>query len=87
MASIADGFRNDLEELHKVRNLVLPAVARKLMLSGQEPNLTESRLSLLIDSLASGADVFMARPSGSANRGLESVSGANEMEIVLDGAL
>ncbi|KAF8607489.1 hypothetical protein BDV93DRAFT_552332 [Ceratobasidium sp. AG-I] len=69
MTSIADGFRNDLEELHK------------------EPNLTESRLSLLIDSLASGADVFMAGPSGNANRGLESVSGANEMEIALDGAL
>ncbi|QRV87828.1 ribosome assembly protein [Ceratobasidium sp. AG-Ba] len=69
MASIADGFRDDLEELHK------------------EPNLTESRLGLLIDSLASGADVFMAGgPSSSnANHGLESASGANEMEIVLNG--
>ncbi|KAG8720284.1 hypothetical protein FRC08_000644 [Ceratobasidium sp. 394] len=66
MASIADGFRDDLEELHK------------------EPNLSESRLGLLIDSLASGADVFMAGPSGGANRGFESASGENEMEIVLN---
>ncbi|KAG8725876.1 hypothetical protein FRC12_023942 [Ceratobasidium sp. 428] len=64
MASIADGFRDDLEELHK------------------EPNLSESRLGLLIDSLASGADVFMAGPS-STSRGLASTSGTNEMEIVL----
>ncbi|KAG9092381.1 hypothetical protein FS749_015787 [Ceratobasidium sp. UAMH 11750] len=66
MASIADGFRDDLEELHK------------------EPNLSESRLGLLIDSLASGADVFIAGPSGGANRGFESASGENEMEIVLN---
>ncbi|KAG8742350.1 hypothetical protein FRC10_001631 [Ceratobasidium sp. 414] len=66
MESIADGFRDDLEELHK------------------EPNLSESRLGLLIDSLASGADVFMAGPSGGANRGSESATGANEMEIVLN---
>lgn len=67
MASIADGFRDDLEELHK------------------EPNLTQSRLGLLIDSLASGADVFMTGgpSSDSVNRGLE--SGVNEMEIVLNG--
>ncbi|CAE6510740.1 unnamed protein product [Rhizoctonia solani] len=67
MASVADGFRADLEELHK------------------EPNLTESRLSLLIDSLASGADVFMSAPAGNSGRGLESISGINEMEVVLDG--
>ncbi|EUC66583.1 ribosome-assembly protein [Rhizoctonia solani AG-3 Rhs1AP] len=67
MASVADGFRADLEELHK------------------EPNLTESRLSLLIDSLASGADVFMSAPAGNSSRGLESISGVNEMEVVLDG--
>ncbi|CAE6515308.1 unnamed protein product [Rhizoctonia solani] len=67
MASVADGFRADLEELHK------------------EPNLTESRLSLLIDSLASGADVFMSAPPGNSSRALESISGVNEMEVVLDG--
>ncbi|KAG8733298.1 hypothetical protein FRC11_007331 [Ceratobasidium sp. 423] len=67
MASVADGFRADLEELHK------------------EPNLTESRLSLLIDSLASGADVFMSAPAGNSGRGLESISGINEMEVVLNG--
>ncbi|KAJ1308849.1 hypothetical protein OPQ81_004537 [Rhizoctonia solani] len=67
MASVADGFRADLEELHK------------------EPNLTESRLSLLIDSLASGADVFMSAPPGNNSRGLESINGINEMEVVLNG--
>ena len=42
----------------------------------QEPNLSTSRLSLLIDSLASGADVFSAssQPDGSQ---------INEMELVV----
>ncbi|KAF8056597.1 hypothetical protein FPV67DRAFT_643353 [Lyophyllum atratum] len=56
MASAADGFRDDLEEIRK------------------EPNLGTSRLSLLIDSLASGADVFASGKSGDIN----------EMEIILD---
>jgi hypothetical protein len=57
MASVADGFKEDLEEIRK------------------EPNLGTSRLSLLIDSLASGADVFA--PSCE-------VGGINEMEVVLE---
>ncbi|KAF8518907.1 hypothetical protein JB92DRAFT_2901160 [Gautieria morchelliformis] len=60
MASIADGFKDDLEQIRK------------------EPNMTTSRLGLLIDALASGADVFssVAQP----------VSGneVNEMEVVLN---
>ena len=40
--------------------------------------MTKSRLGLLIDSLASGADVFaMSTPSGSSE-------GINEMEVVLE---
>ena len=41
----------------------------------QEPNLGPSRLALLIESLASGADVFS---SSSAD------GSVNEMEVVLD---
>ncbi|EGO04211.1 hypothetical protein SERLA73DRAFT_173656 [Serpula lacrymans var. lacrymans S7.3] len=58
MESLADGFRDDLEEIRK-----------------KEPNLGMSRLSLLIDSLASGADVFSSR-SGNGD--------VNEMEVVLE---
>ncbi|KAF8238134.1 hypothetical protein L208DRAFT_1355439 [Tricholoma matsutake] len=58
MASIADGFRDDLEEIRK------------------EPNLGPSRLSLLIDSLASGADVF------SSSRSEKST--INEVEVILE---
>ncbi|EIW81910.1 hypothetical protein CONPUDRAFT_89449 [Coniophora puteana RWD-64-598 SS2] len=54
MASIAEGFKDDLEEIRK------------------EPNLGPSRLALLIDSLASGADVFGAEGD------------VNEMEVVLN---
>ncbi|KAF8895842.1 hypothetical protein CPB84DRAFT_1781952, partial [Gymnopilus junonius] len=56
MASVAEGFKDDLEEIRK------------------EPNLTTSRLGLLIDSLASGADVF-SRSSDNTT--------VNEMEVVL----
>lgn len=43
----------------------------------KEPGLTTSRLAMLIDSLASGADVFPSMTSSGS-------SGANEMEVVLD---
>ncbi|KXN88340.1 hypothetical protein AN958_07485 [Leucoagaricus sp. SymC.cos] len=46
MSSVADGFRDDLEELRK------------------EPNLGTGRLALLIDSLASGAEVFSSKADG-----------------------
>ncbi|KAF8511063.1 hypothetical protein BU17DRAFT_69777 [Hysterangium stoloniferum] len=58
MSSVADAFKDDLEEIRK------------------ESNMTTSRLSLLIDSLASGADVFSSTmPSGE--------TAVNEMEVVL----
>ncbi|KAG7447262.1 uncharacterized protein BT62DRAFT_986568 [Guyanagaster necrorhizus] len=57
MASVADGFRDDLEEIRK------------------EPNLGAARLSLLIDSLASGAEVFTSTSSKTST---------NEMQLVLE---
>lgn len=42
--------------------------------------MTSSRLTLLIDSLASGADVFTSRASGDKSTDM------NEMDIVLNGA-
>ncbi|KAJ7062799.1 hypothetical protein C8F01DRAFT_1251610 [Mycena amicta] len=56
MASVADGFKDDLEQIRV-----------------KEPNLGQSRLALLIDSLASGADVFSS-----------TADGVNEMEVVLE---
>ncbi|KAK7436615.1 hypothetical protein VKT23_002707 [Stygiomarasmius scandens] len=53
MSTVADGFKDDLEEIRK------------------EPNLTTTKLSLLIDSLASGAEVF-------------STENVNEVEMVLE---
>ncbi|KAF7300967.1 Rsa3 domain-containing protein [Mycena indigotica] len=58
MASVADGFKEDLEQIRV-----------------KEPNLGQSRLAMLIDSLASGADVF----SSTTQR-----DGVNEMQVVLD---
>ena len=76
MASVADGFKDDLEQIRKVcvfnsRQFVvlIPAL--------QEPNLGPSRLTLLIDSLASGADVFPSR--------IGKENAINEMEVVLEG--
>jgi len=57
MASVADAFADDLNEIRK------------------EPNLTSSRLALLVDSLASGADVYT---SGS---GKDAVS---DLKIIMD---
>lgn len=48
------------------------------LLAFQEPNLTQSRLALLIDSLASGADVFKGKgtlPDGELD--------IDEMSVVL----
>jgi len=44
----------------------------------KEPNMDSSRLALLIDSLASGADIFASNSKGSEQN-------VNEMEIVLEG--
>ncbi|KAF7305843.1 Rsa3 domain-containing protein [Mycena chlorophos] len=57
MASVADGFKDDLEQLRV-----------------KEPNLGQSRLALLIDSLASGADVFSSTTQA---------DGVNEMQVLL----
>ncbi|CAA7269157.1 unnamed protein product [Cyclocybe aegerita] len=61
MASVADSFRDDLETIRKARL--------------SEPNLGTSRLALLIDSLAAGADVFTSSTNNSS---------LNEMEVVLN---
>ncbi|KAL4082151.1 hypothetical protein V8B97DRAFT_170850 [Scleroderma yunnanense] len=55
MASLAEGFKDDLEQLRK------------------EPNLGPSRLALLVESLAAGADVFD-----------QTGGGVNEMAVVVD---
>jgi hypothetical protein len=54
---MADGFKDDLEEIRKVRYLASVSLEPDLTF-WQEPNLGQSRLALLIDSLASGANVF-----------------------------
>jgi len=58
MTSVADGFKDDLEEIRK------------------EPNLGTSRLALLIDSLAAGADVFSSSSNGKDT--------LNEMDVILN---
>ncbi|KAI0299379.1 hypothetical protein B0F90DRAFT_1818140 [Multifurca ochricompacta] len=58
MASVADAFRDDLEQIRK------------------EPNMTKSRLALLIDSLASGGEAFSSHADESGRM--------NEMDVVLN---
>lgn len=58
MSSLAEGFKEDLEEIRK------------------EPNLGPSKLALLIDSLAAGADIF----TSSASAGGTDV---NEVDVVM----
>ncbi|KAI6105094.1 hypothetical protein EDD17DRAFT_297395 [Pisolithus thermaeus] len=57
MASLAEGFKDDLEVIRK------------------EPNLGQSRLALLIESLAAGAEVFSSTSTD---------GNVNEMEVVVD---
>ncbi|THH13852.1 hypothetical protein EW146_g6412 [Bondarzewia mesenterica] len=61
MASVADAFRDDLDQIRK------------------EPHLTAPRLSLLIDSLASGTEVFTSSSKADKSNDM------NEMDVVLDG--
>ena len=49
----------------------------------QEPGLTTSRLAMMIDSLAAGADVFSSRAQSGTEEG--DIGQINEMEMVLDG--
>jgi ribosome assembly protein 3 len=74
MGTMAEAFKDDLEQLRKAStpneqgiNYSSPSL--------QEPNLTTSRLALLIDSLGAGAETF----TSSTRTG-----GVNEMELVLD---
>lgn len=57
MATVADEFKSDLEEIRK------------------EPGLTQSRLAMLIEGLASSASTF----SSSSKDG-----GVNEMDLVVE---
>lgn len=78
MASVADGFKEDLEEIRKVRpSSSCACVHMVYKCLQQEPNLTTSRLAMLIDSLAAGGDVFTSSR-------VEPDSGMAEMEIVLE---
>jgi hypothetical protein len=58
MASVADAFADDLEQIR------------------QEPNMTKSRWAILIDSLASGGEVFSSYAGENG--------GMNEMDVVLN---
>lgn len=58
MSSLAEGFKEDLEEIRK------------------EPNLGPSKLALLIDSLAAGADIFTSSASASG-------TDMNEVDVVM----
>ncbi|KAG2066784.1 hypothetical protein BDR04DRAFT_1233764 [Suillus decipiens] len=58
MSSLAEGFKEDLEEIRK------------------EPNLGPSKLALLIDSLAAGADIFTLSASASG-------TDMNEVDVVM----
>lgn len=81
MGSVAEAFADDLNEIRKVseklfvRCNLLQSLTSFLFCPCQEPNMTQSRLGMLIDSLAAGADVYSSRgPDG---------GGMSEMEIVL----
>lgn len=76
MGSVADGFRDDLEQIRKVSYATSAAFFVWRFTDLKEPHMTTSRLSLLIDSLASGADVFTSSSTKSNN--------VNEMDIVLN---
>jgi ribosome assembly protein 3 len=73
MASVADAFADDLDVLRQVRPIFFcQRVGADINV--QEPQMNKARLALLIDSLASGADVFSSQSRD---------GGASEMEIVL----
>jgi ribosome assembly protein 3 len=76
MASVADAFSDDLEKIRKVRHLLAHPSTYCPYANLKEPSMTKSRLALLIDSLASGSEVFS---SHAGERGE-----TNEMEVVLN---
>jgi ribosome assembly protein 3 len=74
MASIADGFKDDLEEIRKVPWVRFLRYNKFTTTLPQEPNLSTSRLALLIDSLATGADVFTSSQK----------QGVNDIDVILE---
>jgi len=75
MSAIVDGFKDDLEEIRKVCvAMICFSELSKVQFSFQEPNLGPSRLALLIDSLAAGAEVFSSNDDTTIN----------EMNVVLN---
>lgn len=76
MSSIAEGFKEDLEEIRKVSRYSFQTRVGLHEYLLQEPNLGPSRLALLIDSLAAGADVFTSSVSGSGTE-------MNEVDVVM----
>lgn len=77
MQSVADAFQEDLVQIHKVwcRVPELKILAHSSTPT-QEPGMNKSRLAMLVDSLASGADAFTSN-SFSETRGV------NEMDAVM----
>jgi len=75
MSAIADGFKDDLEEIRKVSvAMICLWELSNAQFSFQEPNLGPSRLALLIDSLAAGTEVFSSNDDTTIN----------EMDVVLN---
>jgi len=75
MSAIVDGFKDDLEEIRKVCvAMICFWELFNVRFSFQEPNLGPSRLALLIDSLAAGAEVFSSNDDTTIN----------EMDVVLN---
>jgi len=76
MSAIADGFKDDLEEIRKVCvEMICLLESSNAHSSFQEPNLGPSRLALLIDSLAAGAEVFSSSNDDTT---------INEMDVILN---
>lgn len=79
MSNIADAFADDL---NTIRNVCYSSIlcycysTTDSLYFKKEPNLTQSRLTLLIDSLASGAEVYSSSSGPDAKR-------TNEMEVIL----
>jgi ribosome assembly protein 3 len=84
MASVADAFGDDLEQIRQVRrqsevppapcpHFLKPSCAHARV---KEPDMTKSRLALLIDSLASGGEVFSSHTGENGK--------LNEMDVVLN---
>ncbi len=78
MAAVVDAFQNDLEHLRTVGRLLTLALLFS-PLPQQKGDMTTDMLSLLIQSLASGADVYTHTQSSAPGQ-----SRFDEMELVID---